>query len=121
MGMFYFSSFPFLRLVPAFVTGIVAYIYLHPAYSSWLVSGFAALLYTIADLLWLKLYRNYRFRYISGMASAVLMFSLGMAVACTNDPLQQPGFFTHIKNINAYNGFISDTPAEKENAWKATI
>ncbi|MFI5204170.1 MAG: ComEC/Rec2 family competence protein [Flavobacteriales bacterium] len=119
--MYFFSSFPFLRLTPPMAGGVLLYIYGHPSTGLFLVLGAVCLVYNVLDLCWLKLFRQYRLRHVSGMVNFLLLFSLGICMADFNDTLADKTHFTRHKKIDAYNGYICETPVEKEKSWKTTV
>jgi competence protein ComEC len=119
--MYFFSSFPFLRFTPPLIGGILIYIYLQPPLPLYIGLGIICLLYHISDLCWLRWYRYYKLRYISGGVNFLLLVSLGVCLSYNADVRTKDHFFILYKNISSYHGFICETPVEKEKSWKTTV
>lgn len=119
--MYFFSSFPFLRLTPPLAAGILIYIYAQPVIEIFVVLGVLCLLYHITDLRLIGLYKRYRLRHISGVVNFFMLCSFGVVITQYYDVKSDPVHFRKFENITAYSGYICQAPAEKEKSWKTTV
>ncbi len=117
--MYFFSSVPFLRILPAFCLGIIFYdydfkIYLLITFITFLVSCFILFFSIRQELI-------YRLRYAFGLYIQFVFFLSGYFLMWANDSGISENYFGNFKNTELYVAEIISAPVVKNGTCRVSI
>ncbi len=120
--MNYWNQTPLFRLLPAFILGILAAVY------GGYVEPFTVLLISILPLLVLamqvvfpKIFFNYRFRWTVGLSSHLLIFFFSFLLTEVHEEIQYPNHFSKISHADSYMAYLNNSKQEKSKSYKVTV
>ncbi len=118
-GSYYWKKIPFLKLLLPFMGGIVTAWYLQPPLRLWLLlllSGIASL----AFFFFIPLLTRFRFSFLAGLASALILFSLGAMLTWQEDIRHRPDWLGNkYSSGDALLVTLDEPLVEKSNSFKA--
>ena len=118
-GNYYWKKAPFLKILPAFITGILLQWYLQPPLQlAWLLLCTGALLLLLFS--YIPLFNRYQLRVLSGVATGILCCALGAILLSGQDIRKSGNWFGQIYQPGeALLVALDEPPVEKERSWKA--
>jgi competence protein ComEC len=123
MNNHFWSQVPFLRLLPAVLSGILAGIYtdILPVGIAWLITG--TLVFSLsAFTIFKKYFSRHRIRWISGIHYYLLLFFIYYILTFQNTAFHDP---LHFQNSGteegAFIGYLDEEPVEKFKTRKTVI
>lgn len=109
---------PFLRIVIAFIAGILTFAYLNAGYTPALVTGSVAAISLLINKFINQPHLQYRFRWLFGLGVLLTFWTLGYSVSkWKNDAVR----FSHTNIKGTYYVEVTDRPIEKQKSYKCEI
>lgn len=118
-GSYYWKKIPFLKLLLPFMGGIITAWYLQPPLRLWLLLLLSGLT-SLAVFFFIPLLTRFRFSFLSGLASTLVLFSLGAVLTWQKDIRHHPRWLGNNHGSgDAWVLALDESPVEKAKSFKA--
>lgn len=116
--MYFFSSVPFLRILPAFCVGIIFYHYdfVFPQR----ITVITAIVSCIILFFRIRQERMFKLRYVFGIYIQLVFFTSGYFLTVAKDDRNSENYFAHVKNPELYFAEIISSPVIKNENCRVT-